>query len=454
MAPISYAAPQPAAAQLSPRVAQGPAIVTVAPGSTHPSAPMASFAAIANPVYGQSNLAAQQQYLMQTGQLPMHSPVSSPLPPRASDGSAAPTSPNPQPRVARPQFAPLPPKSDNNLSRSSPDVNLKEKEEAAPLPRKSTNSDATATPTSRKSFSEARSLREEEDVKRSPRAKSNETAEMVPSTPELKKTSSRCLKEDIVCKQRLANERFIIKTLNDKEPQRLWEKLVYFAGTPAELKEEARKTGKPIYFSTWVDGPVSGSTCLGSRLWRCTALSDPNVLERLSKEFIPYGFNLTENKGFPVDVFPCLKDHQFWFKKLKPKSSIMFDSENFIFVDSSGGTCLLNYTSSVQPDYEYGFSISTYIKVMDKALKKRDLLQAAKSNFNQGKLIQSFGNVINVAKSDLGRKKGDATRFLAFKRQMDVVPFTEALYWRLVNNGLLKGNPEQPLPFDISGKKK
>src|SRR5690242_17850861 len=92
--------------------------------------------------------------------------------------------------------------------------------------------------------------------------------------------------EKDLIRQRELNESFLVESLNESEAKQKWLAINYVKGTFADAKKLALKENKPLYVSVMVDGPEPEVTCLGSRLFKSTVLSDPRIIDRLNKEFV------------------------------------------------------------------------------------------------------------------------------------------------------------------------
>ena len=238
--------------------------------------------------------------------------------------------------------------------------------------------------------------------------------------------------ETSVVRQREANEAFTIEMLNEKEPAQKWLQINYELGTFEEAKRKAMAEKKAIYMSIMVNGPEPEVSCLGSRLFKCTVLSDDRIIQRLNEDFVCFSLNVSE-MSFPEES--ALKDHIFWYKKLQPKSSRAFDSENLIHVDEKGETALLGTVNMAQKDFAHFFSFEKFSKFIDKCVVKRSLLLGIKE---EKSVFGKLGKKYNVKKADMRAKGNQVKGFLAFKKQVDAVPLTELAMQRLEYNGLLK----------------
>jgi serine/threonine protein kinase len=260
------------------------------------------------------------------------------------------------------------------------------------------------------------------------------------------KREKRDQRERDPAKLREANEAFIVRVLNQNEPKMAWKSLAYFGGTLVEAKNLAKASLKPIYMSLFVNGPEPEVACLGARLFRCTVLSDPRLVERITSSFVPVCINLSEEK-IPEELFkPALRDIVYWYNKMLPDSSKSWTSEVIIDVDANGVCTLLGGCSWIREDLEKFFSFEGYTKFLDKCMKKRSQILKIRQSFTEKNVVGGLKSVFVMAKGDLAKGANDIKHAWSFHKQMSTAPVTDETMHRLEYNGIIsaKRNGSSP----------
>lgn len=201
------------------------------------------------------------------------------------------------------------------------------------------------------------------------------------------------------------NEAWAIKTLERSESEHGWEKIAYQDVSLVEAKEMARTSGKPLYLS--ICYLLDGRPCLGARLRRCTALSDTGIADRVSHDTIPVRLELKGFGDIPIDVLPCLADHQAGLQLLAKSvlGSRTGDAEVVISVDSSGKCVLQGIMTMIQAvSLKEHFELFSFATWFAKSVKDA---QKALAKIGEGKLLFSATKSLSSIKKKKALKNNE-----------------------------------------------
>jgi hypothetical protein len=170
-----------------------------------------------------------------------------------------------------------------------------------------------------------------------------------------------------------------IQTVLQKEPEERW-KAIPWEHDPEAAAKRAAEEHKPILTAMVVSeyGRTGAPRCcLGGRLFMSGALSDPDVIQEIRRDFVPLFINLTEQR-LPSDM-PALNP---WSPPIGKYAEFSKAFSTSVVADASGTEFYGHSGRSYPPEYELGgrYRNDSYLAFLHESVERYKKAQAIKQD--------------------------------------------------------------------------